>query len=181
MTTSLFPGYGTNSPTIRCRMHSTKLPLLKGTNQTKFARRLLRGNVVHCDGGHHLVQLPCLIVPGLGRNLLSVEKAAHNSVVLIFDTDNHITPHYITSHHIISYDITSHRTKSHHIKFHRIASHRIPILETNKRLHPSAPRPNELYLLILTEFHLREWRARARLQLTLTCGIGGWDTSAAKV
>ena len=48
---------------------------------------LLRGNVIEGDGFKRLVQLACLVVRGLGRNLFSVKQAARNGVASIFDMD----------------------------------------------------------------------------------------------
>ena len=49
-----------------------------------IAQGELRGHVVDDKGVRRLIQLSCLIVPGLGRNLFSVKQAARNGVVSIF-------------------------------------------------------------------------------------------------
>ena len=55
-----------------------------------IAQGELRGHVVDDKGVRRLIQLSCLIVPGLGRNLFSVKQAARNGVVSIFDMNNPI-------------------------------------------------------------------------------------------
>ena len=52
------------------------------------AQGILRGRVIDDKGQRRLVQLSCLIVPGLGRNLFSVKQAARNGIVSIFDMDS---------------------------------------------------------------------------------------------
>lgn len=46
------------------------------------------GNFVDADRSQRLVQRPCLVLPGLGRNMLSIKQARHNGVVSILDMDN---------------------------------------------------------------------------------------------
>ena len=46
---------------------------------------LLRSCLIDDKGVLRLVQRSCLVVPGLGRDLLSVKQAACNGVVFIFD------------------------------------------------------------------------------------------------
>ena len=46
---------------------------------------VLRGHVINDKGLRRLIQLSCLIVSDLGRNLLSVKQAARNDVVSIFN------------------------------------------------------------------------------------------------
>ena len=58
----------------------------RGPNGT--AQGALRGHVIDGKRGRRLIQLSCLIVPGLGRNLFSVKQAARNGVVSIFDMTN---------------------------------------------------------------------------------------------
>ncbi|CAM9790762.1 unnamed protein product, partial [Sphacelaria rigidula] len=49
---------------------------------------LLRGHIQDGEGVKRLVQISCLVVPGLGRNLFSVKQATRNGVVSIFDINN---------------------------------------------------------------------------------------------
>ena len=49
---------------------------------------LLRGHIIDAQGMQRLIQISVLIVPGLGRNLLSVKQASRNGVVSIFDKYN---------------------------------------------------------------------------------------------
>ena len=58
----------------------------RGPNGT--AQGALRGHVIDGKRGRRLIQLSCLIVPGLGRNLFSVKQAARNGVVSILDMTN---------------------------------------------------------------------------------------------
>ena len=53
-----------------------------------IVQRVLRGHVIDDRRLRRLVQLSCLIVPGLGRNLFSVKQAARTGVVSIFDMNN---------------------------------------------------------------------------------------------
>ena len=66
------------------RKHSTAVG--GGLNST--AQGVLRGHVIDDKGVRRLIQLSCLIVPGLGRNLFSVKQAARNGVVCMFDMTN---------------------------------------------------------------------------------------------
>ncbi|CAM9879409.1 unnamed protein product, partial [Sphacelaria rigidula] len=44
---------------------------------------LLRGHIKDDEEVERLVQISCLVVPGLGRNLFSVKQATRNKVVSI--------------------------------------------------------------------------------------------------
>ena len=50
---------------------------------------MLRGHIKDGEGVKRLVQISCLVVPGLGRNLFSVKQATRNGVVsIIFEMNN---------------------------------------------------------------------------------------------
>ena len=49
---------------------------------------LLRGHIIDAQGVQGLIQISVLIVPGLGRNLFSVQQASRNGVVSIFNKYN---------------------------------------------------------------------------------------------
>ena len=49
-----------------------------------IARGVLQGHVIDGKGVGRFIQLSCLIVPGLGRNLFSVKQAAQSGVVSMF-------------------------------------------------------------------------------------------------
>ena len=73
---------------------------------------MLRGHVIDDKGVRRLIQLSCLTVPGLGRNLFSVKQAARNGVVSIFDmtnprlqTHNHTFPLQELGHDIYSFSL----------------------------------------------------------------------------
>ena len=59
-----------------------------GGGLSGIAQGVLRGHVTDDKEMRRLIQLSCLIVSGLGRNLLSVKQAARNCVVSIFDMNN---------------------------------------------------------------------------------------------
>ena len=60
-----------------------------GGHQRKGAGQgLLRGHIIDAEGVQRLIQISVLIVPGLGRNLLSVKEAPRNGVVPIYDQHN---------------------------------------------------------------------------------------------
>ena len=90
------------------RKHSTAVG--GGLNST--AQGVLRGHVIDDKGVRRLIQLSCLIVPGLGRNLFSVKQAARNGVVSIFDmtnprlgTHNHTFPLQELGHDLYSFSL----------------------------------------------------------------------------
>ena len=62
--------------------------LTRGGGLNGIVQRVLRGHVIDDRRLRRLVQLSCLIVPGLGRNLFSVKQAARTGVVSIFDMNN---------------------------------------------------------------------------------------------
>ena len=49
---------------------------------------MLRGHIKDGEGVKRLVQISCLVVPGLGRNLFSAKQATRNGVVSIFEMNN---------------------------------------------------------------------------------------------
>ncbi|CAN0549652.1 unnamed protein product, partial [Laminaria digitata] len=65
-----------------------KLSTVGGRELKGTAQGVLRGHVIDDKGVRRLIQLSCLVVPGIGRNLFSVKQAARNGVVSIFDTTN---------------------------------------------------------------------------------------------
>ena len=73
---------------------------------------MLRGHVIDDKGVRRLIQLSCPIVPGLGRNLLSVKQAARNGVLSIFEmtnprleTHNHTFPFQALGHHLYYFSL----------------------------------------------------------------------------
>ena len=81
-----------------------------GLNGT--AQGVLRGHVIDGKGVRRLIQLSCLIVPGLGRNLFSVKQTARNDVVSIFnmtnprlETHNHTFPLQELGHDLYSFSL----------------------------------------------------------------------------
>ena len=67
---------------------SRKISTAGGGGLNGTAQGVLRGHVIDGKGVRRLIQLSCLIVPGLGRNLFSVKQTARNGVVSIFDVTN---------------------------------------------------------------------------------------------
>ena len=49
---------------------------------------LLRGHIIDVQGVQRLFQISVMVVPGLGRNLVSVNQASRNGVVSTFDKYN---------------------------------------------------------------------------------------------
>ena len=82
-------------PAIRDRLEEykvldvpRKIATAGGGESNGTAQGALRGHVIGDKGVRRLIQLSCLIVPGLGRNLFSVKQAARNGVVSILDMTN---------------------------------------------------------------------------------------------
>ncbi|CAM9813692.1 unnamed protein product, partial [Sphacelaria rigidula] len=59
-----------------------------GHKLTRVGKGLFRGHIQDGEGVKRLVQIPCLVVPGLGRNVFSVKQATRYGVVSIFKINN---------------------------------------------------------------------------------------------
>ncbi|CAM9564750.1 unnamed protein product, partial [Sphacelaria rigidula] len=59
-----------------------------GHHLAGVGKGLLRGHIQDGEGIKRLVQISCLVLPGLGRNLFSVKQATRNGVVSVFDMNN---------------------------------------------------------------------------------------------
>ena len=83
-----------------------------GGGENGTAQGLLRGHVVDDKGVRRLIQISCLIVPGLRRNLFSVKQAERNDVVSILDMTNpmleihnHTFPFQELGHDLLSFTL----------------------------------------------------------------------------
>ena len=65
-----------------------KISTANGERLNETVQGVLRGHVVDDKGVRRLIQLSCLIVPGLGRSLFFVKQAARSGVFSIFDMTN---------------------------------------------------------------------------------------------
>ena len=65
-----------------------KFSTARGGGLNGTAQGVLRGHVIDDKGVRRLIQLSCLIAPGLGRIRFSVKQAARNGVVCMFDMTN---------------------------------------------------------------------------------------------
>ena len=65
-----------------------KITTAGGGETNGTAQGVLRGHVIDDKGVRRLIQLSCLIAPGLGRIRFSVKQAARNGVVSISDMTN---------------------------------------------------------------------------------------------
>ena len=89
-----------------------KISTAGGGELNGTAQGVLRGHVIDDKGVRRLIQLSCLIVPGLVGNLFSVKQAARNGVVSVFDmtnprleTYNHTFPLQELGHHLHSFSL----------------------------------------------------------------------------
>ncbi|CAN0098703.1 unnamed protein product [Sphacelaria rigidula] len=82
-------------PGLRYKLHNYQelaaprtITTAGGHHLAGVGKGLLRGHIQDGEGVKRLVQISCLVVPGLGRNLFSVKQATRNGVVSIFDMNN---------------------------------------------------------------------------------------------
>ncbi|CAM9982684.1 unnamed protein product [Sphacelaria rigidula] len=82
-------------PGLRYKLHnyqelatSRAITTAGGHQLAGVGKGLLRGHIQDGEGVKRLVQVSCLVVPGMGRNLFSVKQATRNGVVSIFEMNN---------------------------------------------------------------------------------------------
>ncbi|CAM9927547.1 unnamed protein product, partial [Sphacelaria rigidula] len=82
-------------PGLRYKLHNYQelatprtITTAAGHHLAGVGKGLLRGHIQDGEGVKRLVQISCLVVPGLGRNLFSVKQATQDGVVSIFDMNN---------------------------------------------------------------------------------------------
>ena len=85
---TIFPGLRDNLDNYQVLDAPRKITTAGKGHLYGVAQGVLRGWVIDDKGERRLVQLSCLIVPGLGRNLFSVKQAARSGIISIFDMDN---------------------------------------------------------------------------------------------
>ncbi|CAM9267084.1 unnamed protein product [Sphacelaria rigidula] len=82
-------------PGLRYKLHNYQELAIPRTITTAgghqlagVGKGLLRGHIQDGEGVKLLVQILCLVVPSVGRNLFSVKQATRNGVVSIFEMNN---------------------------------------------------------------------------------------------
>ena len=85
---AIIPGFRDRLEEFKVLGVPRKISTAGGGELKSTAQGVLQGHVMDDKGVRRLIQLSCLIVPGLGRNLFSVKQAARNGVVSISDMTN---------------------------------------------------------------------------------------------